>query len=158
MFEKVILSKKPLIEIENIGDNNNMVSMYPNLSSGNEVDYVSEFVQDISEKKLAEEQIDSLKERVLRSQMNPHFIFNSLTSIQSYIITNETPMAWKYLNSFANNLQLGIDYYNDLFSQLKDRFEHTRHNVLNELDASAAMLKQLSYKIEELTLQPVEAK
>ena len=38
---------------------------------------------------------------MLRSQMNPHFIFNSLNSIKLYIINNEKENAVYYLNKFS---------------------------------------------------------
>ncbi|HXC06167.1 MAG TPA: two-component regulator propeller domain-containing protein [Bacteroidia bacterium] len=39
--------------------------------------------------------------KALRSQMNPHFIFNSLNSIQHFIIHHDETSASKYLNTFA---------------------------------------------------------
>ncbi|MEZ5199375.1 MAG: tetratricopeptide repeat protein [Bacteroidales bacterium] len=39
--------------------------------------------------------------KLLRSQMNPHFIFNSLNSIQSYISGNDSFTAMTYLSKFA---------------------------------------------------------
>ena len=42
-----------------------------------------------------------LKVSALRSQMNPHFIFNSLNSIKRYIIDNEKENAVFYLNKFS---------------------------------------------------------
>jgi len=42
-----------------------------------------------------------LEGRLLRSQMNPHFIFNSLNSIQSYITSNDQYNAETYLSKFA---------------------------------------------------------
>lgn len=42
-----------------------------------------------------------LEQRLLRSQMNPHFIFNSLIAIQSFIYKNEPKESGKYLSSFA---------------------------------------------------------
>lgn len=42
-----------------------------------------------------------LETRLLRSQMNPHFIFNSLNSIQKYIWENKEEDAAEYLASFA---------------------------------------------------------
>ena len=38
----------------------------------------------------------------LRSQMNPHFIFNSLNSIQYYILKKEPKEAYTYLSKFAS--------------------------------------------------------
>lgn len=42
-----------------------------------------------------------LEQRLLRSQMNPHFIFNSLSSVQNAILYNETNKAVKYLTRFG---------------------------------------------------------
>ncbi len=39
--------------------------------------------------------------KALRSQMNPHFVFNSLNAIQHYIFKSESDDAIKYLNKFA---------------------------------------------------------
>lgn len=43
----------------------------------------------------------ALQQNLLRTQMNPHFIFNSLSSIQAYIYENEALKAGKYLSDFA---------------------------------------------------------
>ncbi|MCH7524188.1 MAG: tetratricopeptide repeat protein [Bacteroidetes bacterium] len=48
-----------------------------------------------------EKKILTLEQDMLRSQMNPHFIFNSLNSIKLYIINNEKENAVYYLNKFA---------------------------------------------------------
>jgi hypothetical protein len=42
-----------------------------------------------------------LKQRLLRSQMNPHFIFNSLSGIQNFIVTEKPIKASIYLSKFA---------------------------------------------------------
>jgi len=59
---------------------------------------------------------ERLKKRILRyeeqallSQMNPHFVFNSLTAIQSYIFRNEPHTASKYLASFAKLTRLILE-------------------------------------------------
>ncbi|SFB19151.1 Tetratricopeptide repeat-containing protein [Flavobacterium swingsii] len=50
----------------------------------------------IAEKKASQSELKALK-----SQMNPHFFFNALNTIQSYIATNETEEATDYLNKFS---------------------------------------------------------
>jgi ligand-binding sensor domain-containing protein len=45
--------------------------------------------------------IANIELQALRAQMNPHFIFNTMTSIQHYISNNDTDAALKYLSKFA---------------------------------------------------------
>jgi ligand-binding sensor domain-containing protein len=46
-------------------------------------------------------QTELLEQRLLRSQMNPHFIFNALGAIQSFIMDREPLEASSYLSRFA---------------------------------------------------------
>ncbi|HKL91013.1 MAG TPA: tetratricopeptide repeat protein, partial [Allomuricauda sp.] len=48
-----------------------------------------------------EKRVLTLEQQMLRSQMNPHFLFNSLNSIKLYIINNEQKNAVHYLNKFS---------------------------------------------------------
>jgi len=45
--------------------------------------------------------IANIESQALRAQMNPHFIFNTLSSIQHYISNHDTDAALKYLSKFA---------------------------------------------------------
>jgi sensor histidine kinase YesM/ligand-binding sensor domain-containing protein len=61
-----------------------------------------------NERSKAEMELISTKELLkssqldaLRSQMNPHFIFNSLNSIENYILKNERLIASEYLGKFS---------------------------------------------------------
>jgi streptogramin lyase/two-component sensor histidine kinase len=56
------------------------------------------------EQKLAESEM-----KVLRSQMNPHFMFNTLNSINSYIIQNKTTLASAYLTTFSKLMRSILD-------------------------------------------------
>ncbi|MDX9845712.1 MAG: histidine kinase [Tenuifilaceae bacterium] len=53
--------------------------------------------------------IIELEQRLLLSQMNPHFVFNSLTAIQSYIFRNDPYMAGKYLANFSKLVRLILE-------------------------------------------------
>lgn len=59
-----------------------------------------------SERKLArsaqEKEGINLKLRSIRSQLNPHFMFNALTSIQNLMNKNDTEAANRYLSMFAD--------------------------------------------------------
>ena len=50
-----------------------------------------------------------LETKVLRLQMNPHFIFNSLNSIENFIMQNEKRLASDYLNKFARLIRMILD-------------------------------------------------
>lgn len=78
---------------------------------------------DISDKKAAEkalikahEEADiankskaELELRALQMQMNPHFVFNALNSIQSYVMNHDTLTANNYLSKFAHLIRLFLD-------------------------------------------------
>lgn len=48
--------------------------------------------------------------KALRSQMNPHFLFNALNSIQEYIMSNERKLAAKYLGKFADLMRIYLEH------------------------------------------------
>ena len=50
--------------------------------------------------------------KALRAQMNPHFIFNSLNSIQKYILKKEHFEASQYLTRFSRLIRLILDHSN----------------------------------------------
>jgi hypothetical protein len=47
------------------------------------------------------DKLSKAKLETLRSQMNPHFIFNSLNAIQECIVTNKVDAAYTYLSAFS---------------------------------------------------------
>ncbi|MDO9000929.1 MAG: two-component regulator propeller domain-containing protein [Bacteroidota bacterium] len=51
-------------------------------------------------------EMSKIELKALRSQMNPHFIFNSLNSIQHYIFNNKSDEAIKYLSKFARLVRI----------------------------------------------------
>lgn len=59
--------------------------------------------------KRREQRIKFLQIHTLQSQMNPHFIFNVLSSIQSLVLNEKTELANKYLISFANLIRKFLD-------------------------------------------------
>jgi hypothetical protein len=54
-------------------------------------------------------QMSELKLTALQSQMNPHFIFNSLNSIQNYIIQQKPLDAARYLSKFSKLIRRILD-------------------------------------------------
>jgi len=50
-----------------------------------------------------------MSQTLLRSQMNPHFIFNAMTVIQSYIYDNEPTKSSKFLVNFSRLMRLILE-------------------------------------------------
>jgi len=103
------------------------------------------------EKVAKESELVFLKLENLRSQMNPHFIFNALNSIQDYILLNQKNLAGEYLGKFADLIRMYLNHSTkgsvllseeiEALSQYleleKLRFEDRLHyqiNVTNEID------------------------
>ena len=68
-----------------------------------------------AQNRLAEEKLTAL-----RSQMNPHFIFNCLNSIQQFILTGDVDNANKYLSRFSKLIRLVLQYSENNFISLEE--------------------------------------
>jgi hypothetical protein len=80
----------------------------------------------------------------LKSQMNPHFIFNALNSIQSLIRHNKNKEAYKYVNKFATLLRQTLNYSDKDFIPLENEIEL----LTNYLDMEKMRLDdKLEYQI-----------
>jgi len=69
------------------------------------------------------EKIAETKLEALRSQMNPHFIFNSLNAIQECILTNKVDAAYEYLSKFSKLQRMVLNNSAKEFIQLQDEIE-----------------------------------
>jgi len=67
-----------------------------------------------------EKQHSDLEQKALRLQMNPHFIFNTLNSIQSYMINNEAETAIDYLAKFARLMRLVLSNSSESYIAVKE--------------------------------------
>lgn len=61
--------------------------------------------------------------RALRIQMNPHFIFNSLNSIQYYVLNSDSKTAYKYLTKFSSLMRKTLQHSKENFLPLKDELK-----------------------------------
>ncbi|WP_297335213.1 histidine kinase [Algoriphagus sp.] len=55
-------------------------------------------------------EISELELKALKAQMNPHFIFNALSSISHFLLKNEPEEADRYLTKFARMIRKILDY------------------------------------------------
>jgi len=103
-----------------------------------------------AEKRLRESEIlrlqaTRLQMKALRAQMNPHFLFNALNSIQHYITSNEVTFAAKYLSKFAKLMRRSLEYSDEEIISLEEEVEFL-HDYL-EINAKLRFGDKLSYII-----------
>ncbi len=75
------------------------------------------------ERSALNKEMEKVKMRALQTQMNPHFIFNSLNSIRSYMIKNETKEASGYLAKFSRLIRQILEYSTEEFITLKEELQ-----------------------------------
>jgi two-component sensor histidine kinase len=68
-------------------------------------------------------QATGLQLKALRAQMNPHFVFNALNSVQNFITGNDPTLASKYLAQFAHLMRQSLEYSDLEIINVKLRFE-----------------------------------
>lgn len=64
-----------------------------------------------------------LKHQVLRSQINPHFIFNALNAIQKLYLENKTQLADEYLGDFGHLLRKILDNSSRSYVSIHEEME-----------------------------------
>ena len=64
-----------------------------------------------------------LEAQALRAQMNPHFIFNCLNSINRFIINNDAEKAADYLTKFAKLIRIVLEQSGKSFVPLEDELK-----------------------------------
>jgi len=111
-----------------------------------------------------EKEIIRLEQDAMRSQMNPHFIFNSLNAIKLYIINNEQKNAVYYLNKFSKLIRKILAASRNSETTLADEIdtlslymEIENIRFSNEIETNIYIDENLNIntiKIPSLILQP----
>ncbi|HTL10384.1 MAG TPA: histidine kinase [Chitinophagaceae bacterium] len=102
--------------------------------------------------------------QVLRSQMNPHFIFNSLNSIDAFIQSNDKYNATLYLNKFAKLIRNVLDSSKqDVISFSKDietlklyielEIQRSENKFTTDIIIDDELMNS-DYKVPPLIIQP----
>lgn len=81
--------------------------------------------------------IKDVEMQTLRSQMNPHFLFNSLNSINSFIIQQKTNEASGYLTTFSK-----------LMRNILDNSRHSTINLSKEIETLELYLQLESVRLD----------
>jgi sensor histidine kinase YesM len=98
------------------------------------IQIVSEESLEKKQKELAyiNQQLAEAQLSALQTQMNPHFIFNSLNSIKGMILENEQQMASRYLSRFANMIRITLNQSKATFTTLYENIEHLENYLSME--------------------------
>ncbi len=68
-----------------------------------------------------------LEQKILRSQMSPHFIFNVLSSIQNSLLENKPVVSATYLSKFAKLMRQNFDFIQKKHIHLKEELDMIRN-------------------------------
>ena len=97
---------------------------------GSTILYYKKKIRDEEKQRLIElEKISLEKELIainltaLRSQMNPHFIFNALNSIQDLILKEDTEASYDYIVMFANLVRNTLNYSSQDFISIEKELD-----------------------------------
>ncbi len=70
--------------------------------------------------------ISEMKLTALRSQMNPHFIFNCINTAQNFVLRSQKEEAYDYLSRFAKLLRVVLEYSDQTYISVEDEIHHLR--------------------------------
>lgn len=113
--------------------------------------------------KSLEDSLDAIRGSALRAQMNPHFIFNALGSIQYYIQRQETEKAEEYLTDFStlmrSTLESSAEDYTKISRELEMirlylKLEHLRFEEKFEYKISIDEQIDETLEIPSMLIQP----
>ena len=103
----------------------------------------------LKHKKQNAQRQEDLKQQLLRSQMNPHFLFNALGSIQNFMLKNETQKAAGYLNNFASLTRNILEHSAREFVSVSDEIETLRNYMeLEKMRLNNSFEFKISYDKE----------
>jgi len=107
---------------------------------------------------------NDLQQQVLRAQMNPHFIFNVLGSIQNFMLRNDTREASRFLSQFASLIRATLNNSHaetislaDEISMLKDYIELEKMRSPEKFDYTIDFDEELEVdfiQIPPMLIQP----
>ncbi|MFN8347255.1 MAG: histidine kinase [Spirosomataceae bacterium] len=103
------------------------------------------YYEELQHKSFYEKRMAETEMLALRSQMNPHFLFNSLNSLEYLILSNNEPKATEYLAKFSKLLRMILNHSREESILVEEELTALRYY----LDIEATRLGEgFSYSIE----------
>lgn len=103
----------------------------------------------LEDKQVLSDELNESRQMALSSQLNPHFVFNALNSIQNFILTKRTELSSDYLSMFSKLMRFVFENSKKLYVPLSDEMEALRLYLELEQVRHNHMFK---YKIESIDL------
>ncbi len=103
------------------------------------------YFQELQNKSANEKRIAETEMLALRSQMNPHFLFNSLNSLEYLIVANDEQKATQYLSKFSKLLRMILSHSREEAISLEE--ELTALNYYLEIEATR-LGEDFTYRLE----------
>ena len=91
--------------------------------------YVKRKIKNIRNKAELEKRIAETKLQALQSQMNPHFVFNAMNSIQNFVIDNQTDEALWYISEFSKLMRQTLDFSSKTTIRLEEEIDYLNRYI-----------------------------
>ena len=118
----------------------------------------------IEDKQQLSERLNESRQKALSAQLNPHFVFNSLNSIQNFILTRRTELSSDYLSMFSKLMRYVFENSKSLYVVLTDEIEalrlyleleQVRHNHKFQYEIQHNNIDTQDAKLPALLIQPI---
>jgi ligand-binding sensor domain-containing protein len=94
--------------------------------------YLKQKISKIKNKAKLEKRIAETKLQALQSQMNPHFVFNAMNSIQNFVIDNQTDEALSYIGEFSKLIRQTLNFSSRTTIRLEEEIEFLQRYIALE--------------------------
>jgi hypothetical protein len=85
---------------------------------------VNKLKREALEKEAIADKVNDMEQMALKAQMNPHFIFNCLNSIQEYVINSDVKGANKFISDFSKLIRSTLDNSSKKVISIEDEIKY----------------------------------
>lgn len=102
-------------------------------------------------------ELNSSKLTAIRSQMNPHFVFNALNSIQDLVLKGDIENSYTYITTFSNLVRKTLNYSDKDFIGIEQEIDLLKvYLSLEKLRFKNTLTYEINIEnVEEVMLPPM---
>lgn len=112
--------------------------------------------------RMVKDQINTLREEALQSQMNPHFIFNALNAIQSYLSLSDQSNAMNYLSKFGKLIRMIFEQsrmkrvsLEDEISFIKNYLDLEKMRFRDKIEVHLEIAREVDERASDIQIPPL---